>query len=57
MSISEQQLQEAIRKDPRRCPGGWGCKCCHSHCDCGCRDECPKFRSLIRRELEGKDGE
>ena len=32
------------------CPGGIDCTCCHAGCDCGCRDECPKW--LNQRRLD-----
>ena len=38
------------RRDPRPCPGGPDCTCCRPGCDCGCRDDCPVFRAMVRRE-------
>jgi hypothetical protein len=29
----------------RQCPGGSGCFCCGDGCDCGCRNDCPKWRA------------
>lgn len=36
------------------CPGGWGCWCCGSDCDCGCIEDCPKWQHLKRKALEGE---
>lgn len=44
-------LDDEVRRSPASCPGGRGCECCAADCDCGCRDECPVFRSLIYRRL------
>jgi len=48
---SHDRLNEAIARSPASCPGGHGCTCCASRCDCGCRDACPVFRGIIRLTL------
>ncbi len=40
----------AVTESRDRCPGGDRCTCCSSNCDCGCRDECPRFLSKIIQE-------
>ncbi len=53
-------IEERMRRDSRRCPGGEWCECCSSNlatgCDCGCRDMCPEFRSMIKREAVKEGG-
>lgn len=51
-AIDRLKLEKKIRESHRQCPGGRMCGCCCSGCDCGCRDECPKFASVIRQEME-----
>jgi hypothetical protein len=49
--------REEIEKDPRPCPGGLGCECCRPDCDCGCRDDCPRFRYMLRMEKAAEAAE
>lgn len=52
MQIEERnRLNEAIARSGALCPGGLGCECCQSYCDCGCRDACPVFRGMIYLSL------
>jgi len=37
-----------VESDPRQCPGGDNCTCCGTGCDCGCRNDCPKFRWYVK---------
>lgn len=39
--ISMARELAAMSRD--RCEGGSDCRCCGAGCDCGCRNECPKF--------------
>lgn len=34
------------------CDGGYGCTCCQSACDCGCRDDCPKWKRKRALQIE-----
>jgi len=38
------------------CPGGFSCKCCGAGCDCGCRDDCPRWQAVVRA-VDAKDGD
>ncbi len=40
------ERDEIVRRSHGQCPGGHGCTCCCSGCDCGCRDNCRVFRLL-----------
>jgi len=51
MKIQKDELDLAILKSREQCPGGMDCCCCNSGCDCGCRNDCQKFRSVIYRQL------
>jgi hypothetical protein len=53
-SPKAEMLQDAIRRSHERCPGGAGCQCCNvsGGCDCGCRNDCPKFRAMIVGQLK-----
>lgn len=43
-------FEKRVRESLKHCPGGDGCTCCRPGCDCGCRDACPVFRRMIRRQ-------
>lgn len=48
----KKQVDSEVAKSRDWCPGGDGCMCCGvGHCDCGCRDDCPKFRGIIARRI------
>ncbi len=49
--MNQTELQAAIERSNQQCPGGRGCTCCGSGCDCGCRNDCPRFHGVIRRQL------
>jgi hypothetical protein len=49
--VTKTELDEAIRASSGRCRGGPDCTCCCVNCDCGCRDECPSFRTNVLRNL------
>ena len=40
-------LNDLVHRSGAKCPGGQGCDCCWSGCDCGCRDACLVFRRMI----------
>lgn len=44
------KLDRAVASSTMQCPGGHGCQCCGGRCDCGCRNECPKFRATIEQQ-------
>lgn len=46
-------LRDAVARSVEQCPGGNGCDCCRSGCDCGCRDSCPRFLTMIRESIGG----
>jgi hypothetical protein len=41
------RLRTKVEASGEQCPGGKGCECCHAGCDCGCRNDCPKFQALV----------
>lgn len=54
MPIAEDEraaLDRAVLKSTQPCPGGLGCACCGTGCDCGCRNDCPRFRGLILHQI------
>jgi len=49
--VTKRELDDAIGKSLADCPGGHYCTCCQSGCDCGCRDDCQVFRTMILKQL------
>ncbi len=45
--VSREQVDAAVARSPHSCNGDRGCTCCAPGCDCGCRDDCPRFRQDI----------
>lgn len=45
------RLNRAIAESPDQCPGGDGCMCCNAGCDCGCRNQCPRFAAWVLDQL------
>lgn len=48
---TKRTLDKEVERSASKCPGGESCKCCGPGCDCGCRNECPKFRGLIASKI------
>jgi hypothetical protein len=40
--------EEVSKPSMPQCPGGSGCTCCGSDCDCGCIEACPVYRKWDR---------
>lgn len=52
--MNNELLDAAVAKSREQCPGGDSCTCCRPGCDCGCRNDCPRFRYEIRKSMAGR---
>lgn len=52
---AERTLDNEVERSASKCPGGESCKCCGAGCNCGCRNECPRFRGLIASKIRERD--
>ena len=56
MSDKEKAVLDAeVERSTGNCPGGRGCECCAPDCDCGCRNECPRFRYVVLLRIRERE--